>query len=280
MSISSLLTCSWSTAICADADIPSETTTSSWSISLIFDMILSMSLPNFATSTFSFVAPIMTKAPAIPSESPSAKARVSSCKASHILGGIVPTMPKSINPTLPSLRTSRLPAWTSAWKKSFAMTERVHAFNADTSVASGSDEYFRMPSRSTRGTPSRYSIVNTLVLDAESTTSGHVTVVIWLESRKFLNFFKLEASLVKSSSPIIASLRSSTMPARGTPVSDGLRYSTTLAAAKINPRSAESAASTPGLRTLTATCSPVDLRMALWTCATLAEARGTLSNCE
>mmetsp|Transcript_8098 Transcript_8098/g.15916 ORF Transcript_8098/g.15916 Transcript_8098/m.15916 type:complete len:244 (-) Transcript_8098:728-1459(-) len=243
-------------------------------------MILSMSLPNFTTSTFSFVAPIITNAPAIPSEFPSANARVSSCRASHILGGMVPTMPKSMKPTLPSLRTRRFPACTSAWKKSFAMTESVHAFRADTSVASGSDEYFRMPSRSTRGTPSRYSIVNTLVLEAESTTSGHVTDVIWLESRKFLNFFRFDASFLKSSSPIIASLKSSTMPARDTPVSDGFRYSTTFAAAKINPRSAESAASTPGLRTLTATSSPFDLSMALWTCATLAEARGTCSNLE
>lgn len=38
------------------------------------------------------------------------KADARDCKANHVAGGILPTMPKSMKPILPSLSTSRLPA--------------------------------------------------------------------------------------------------------------------------------------------------------------------------
>mmetsp|Transcript_16099 Transcript_16099/g.19297 ORF Transcript_16099/g.19297 Transcript_16099/m.19297 type:complete len:201 (-) Transcript_16099:100-702(-) len=198
---------------------------SSGSIAFRFLRILSMSAPNLSTSTLELVAPIFTSAPAISRESPMRSAWLSSSNALHIFGGIVPTIPKSMKATLPSLRTKRFPACTSAWKKSLEITDRVHAFSADTSVASGSFVYFLMLSKSTRGTPSRYSIVKTLEADAEGKTFGQVTArVSSFLSKNAANLRRLSASLLKSSSPIIASLTSSMIPAIGTPFRPGLRY--------------------------------------------------------
>mmetsp|Transcript_52149 Transcript_52149/g.118896 ORF Transcript_52149/g.118896 Transcript_52149/m.118896 type:complete len:221 (-) Transcript_52149:758-1420(-) len=108
------------------------------------------------TSTSSLVAPISVRARAMPSKSglrplaplappcasPPAPTRLaaSALRAPQMVGGIRPTIPKSMKPTRPSSRTRRFPACTSAWKKGQATTERVQTLRASTRVCSGFDE--------------------------------------------------------------------------------------------------------------------------------------------
>ena len=57
------------------------------------------------------------------------------CQAS---GRIRPTMPKSMNPTRPSSSSIRLPACTSAWKKSHTIRLENQVFSAVIRVPAGS----------------------------------------------------------------------------------------------------------------------------------------------
>lgn len=47
------------------------------------------------------------------------------CRASQVVGGILPTMPKSMNPMRPSLRTNKLPAARDTHQNLFCQYHRL-----------------------------------------------------------------------------------------------------------------------------------------------------------
>mmetsp|Transcript_73820 Transcript_73820/g.173200 ORF Transcript_73820/g.173200 Transcript_73820/m.173200 type:complete len:206 (+) Transcript_73820:213-830(+) len=82
------------------------------------EMSFWMSAAKASSSTSPTVAPMEMSALAIPRASLTASAVFSLSMPVAICGERRPTMPKSMKPTRPSSRTSRFPAWTSAWKNS------------------------------------------------------------------------------------------------------------------------------------------------------------------
>mmetsp|Transcript_8613 Transcript_8613/g.18811 ORF Transcript_8613/g.18811 Transcript_8613/m.18811 type:complete len:204 (+) Transcript_8613:439-1050(+) len=198
-----------------------------------------MSAANFRSSTFPTVAPMEIKAAAIPCASFAASPVFKSSMAADIAGGIRPTMPKSRKPTRPSSRTKRFPACTSAWKKSHDCTDTTQTFNAATSVASGSREYLEIPSRSTRGTPRRRSMVSTRREDTLGNGFGAVaTASRPCASRKERKVSRFSSSCPKSSSPSMEFRRSLAMSASEPRLfSSGLINSKILEARKMKPKS-------------------------------------------
>ena len=69
-------------------------------------------------------------------------------------------MPKSTKPTRPSSSTSRLPAWTSAWKRSLATTLRAQVRRADSKARSGLPANRRTAFTSTNDAPIHCPITN------------------------------------------------------------------------------------------------------------------------
>mmetsp|Transcript_31812 Transcript_31812/g.53672 ORF Transcript_31812/g.53672 Transcript_31812/m.53672 type:complete len:238 (-) Transcript_31812:733-1446(-) len=211
---------------------------------------------NLSISTLLFVAPICTSALATPSKLSVTKLSNKSPMAERKLSDILPTIPKSINPIRPSSRTSKFPAWTSAWNLSFRDTVNAQVRNAETSVPSGDSAYSLIPSKSTRGTPFRYSIVRTRTPDASGYGSGATASAIPYSVKKARKLLILATSLRKSSSSSMDSRMSSTIFDNDRYVREGLMNSINLLAISRNPRSASKVESTPGLRTLITTSVP------------------------
>mmetsp|Transcript_3263 Transcript_3263/g.10721 ORF Transcript_3263/g.10721 Transcript_3263/m.10721 type:complete len:213 (+) Transcript_3263:675-1313(+) len=105
------------------------------------------------SSESSLVKPIFSSARPTPAMSPAGKERTKSSIPSAVAAGMAPTIPKSMKATRPSVRTSRLPACTSAWNHSLVSTLLTHVFSATMSASSGCGWYLRTDSRSMSGTP-------------------------------------------------------------------------------------------------------------------------------
>mmetsp|Transcript_3442 Transcript_3442/g.6819 ORF Transcript_3442/g.6819 Transcript_3442/m.6819 type:complete len:282 (-) Transcript_3442:46-891(-) len=242
--------------------------------------------------------PMETRLSASETMSPFAKPSAITPMAPHMAGGKVPTMPKSMNPTLASPPSSssssssskKLPPCTSAWKKSHLRTDTHHTVNAPTradspllgalgsslSIISSplpsrasflSSLFFPPPlsplfssSALSRGAPRRRVMVSTL--SEQSSWMGCGQVARWVSSsssRNWRNTRSLSASVRRSNSPTMELRRSEAMLATDSLEASGARASTKLAATVRSARSVRRVASTPGLRTLSTTSRAVAL---------------------
>mmetsp|Transcript_41393 Transcript_41393/g.102899 ORF Transcript_41393/g.102899 Transcript_41393/m.102899 type:complete len:405 (-) Transcript_41393:13-1227(-) len=224
------------------------------------------------------VNPIPESAAAMPAMSAAEYACTKSSMALAVFLGMAPTMPKSMKATRPSLRTSRLPACTSAWNHSLVRTDEIHVLSAMMSTSSGSGVYLRTLSRSVSGTPYSRSRVRMRFDDAERYTAGTVTTPRRSDrSRNCANCSVRVASSTKSVSSRMAS-RSVCTTSLSSGVTTPSSWSTRLMAYS-RSRSACSDFSTPRFCTLITTSSPVR-SVAACTCAIDAAARGVCSTRE
>mmetsp|Transcript_101703 Transcript_101703/g.242548 ORF Transcript_101703/g.242548 Transcript_101703/m.242548 type:complete len:396 (+) Transcript_101703:30-1217(+) len=223
------------------------------------------------------VAPMAIRLRAMPRASPAANDATRPSTANQISDGILPTMPKSRKPTRPSSSTRRFPACTSAWKISQPRTDIDHTFSALMRVCSGLELYWRIPSRSVRGTPLNSSMVSTLLEEASGIVLGAAAMRSRpFRCRKLRKVSMFSNSFVKSNSSSMLDRISATMSTSELRASSGLRNSSVRAAMKRKPRSAFRICPTPGFCTFTATRSPLR-STAAWTWATEAEASGVSS---
>ena len=200
-------------------------------------------------------------------------------------------MPKSINPTRPSLNAKRLPAWTSAWNVSHASTDENQTFNAFTNTSSALNftlgfngfiatlpfffNSFSTSSKFVNGDPYKRSMTKTLFELSFSYINGAVAndsnfddSINRVKSRTFF------ASFLKSVSSIMLDLKSLTMSTKLARFNSGFKNVRTFDATNAKLKSAFNTSSTPGFKTFTTTSLFDPFNTAAWTCATLAVANG------